>query len=381
MDRDTLSELITTEDVIDLLENTYGSIPHKVEHSSGALIFSCVCHGDLGKRKLYYYPSSKVFNCYCCCGVMSIYDLIMEIEGCNFTTAFKQLCEYKGVSTASKKVVGFIPLKQDYLKEDWEILSRHLNKDKPKVTIPQLPSYSNGLLTPFDRIIPQSWIDDGISEEVFYEFNCRFSKADMCCLIPHYDMWNNLIGIRSRNFMLKQLEQGMKYIPYTLQGMTYRFPSHYNLFGINKNQKAIKQYKKVVLVEGEKGVMQYASMFGLDKNLALATMGTSFSEVQKKMILNLGVEEVIIAYDKQWIDAELVDKSSRTYKDFVRHIGKMRKIYNMLRDFVNVSVILCWDNRLDYKDSPLDKGKEVFLELLHERYYIEEDEDFEEIIK
>lgn len=383
VDRDSLSEKITTEDIINLLEDRYGSRPHKTEKSSGALIFSCVCHNDISKMKLYYYPDTKIFNCYSSCGTMNIFDLIMEVEGITFKQAFDMVCGMKGVSsTGSTKVVGLIKdNKRNHLDEELELLNRHLRKDRVDIKIPTLPYYSNNLMNIFCDVMPDSWKEEGITEEVFQSFNCKFSISENCCLIPHYDINNHLIGIRSRNFSQRQLDSGRKYIPFTIEGMTYRFPSHYNLYGINTNQVAIRRLRKVVIVEGEKGVLQYASMFGIDMNIALATMGRSFSEVQKKIILSMNVEEVIIAYDKQWIDEELENKNSKVYKDFVKHINKIRKIYLMLRDFVNISVILCWDDRLDYKDSPLDKGKQVFTELLDERYFIEDESEFDEIIE
>ena len=45
-----------------------------------------------------------------------------------------------------------------------------------------------------------------------------------------------------------------------------------------------------------------------------------------------------------------------------------------------MSVIFCEDNRLDYKDSPIDKGKEVFCELNQESYVIVNEEELSECL-
>ena len=42
-------------------------------------------------------------------------------------------------------------------------------------------------------------------------------------------------------------------------------------------------------------------------------------------------------------------------------------------DFCNVSVIYDSEYELDYKDSPIDKGKEIFIKLFQKRIFISED--------
>ena len=42
-------------------------------------------------------------------------------------------------------------------------------------------------------------------------------------------------------------------------------------------------------------------------------------------------------------------------------------------DFCNVSVIYDSEHELDYKDSPIDKGKEIFIKLFQKRIFISED--------
>jgi hypothetical protein len=53
----------------------------------------------------------------------------------------------------------------------------------------------------------------------------------------------------------------------------------------------------------------------------------------------------------------------------------------MTMDYCNVSVISCWNDRLNYKDSPIDKGKEIFEELYKERFLVTDIEELEELIK
>lgn len=52
----------------------------------------------------------------------------------------------------------------------------------------------------------------------------------------------------------------------------------------------------------------------------------------------------------------------------------------MLNSYVTVNIIIDYDNLLDLKDSPLDKGKQVFETLYRNRVTIDDvDKDFKEI--
>ena len=63
MNRDELIELVTTEDVVEILKNLGSDNPRKDKNNDNALLFSTVCHGG-NSHKLYYYIDSKFFKCY-----------------------------------------------------------------------------------------------------------------------------------------------------------------------------------------------------------------------------------------------------------------------------------------------------------------------------
>jgi DNA primase len=71
-----------------------------------------------------------------------------------------------------------------------------------------------------------------------------------------------------------------------------------NLYGLNWNKDHIKTIKKAIIVEGEKSVLLYASYFGWDNNICVACCGSSISAYQVQFLLDLGVEEIVIAFDK-----------------------------------------------------------------------------------
>lgn len=373
MDRDELIELLTTEDIVKIMQDL-GSTTPKKDHQ-GNLYFQTICHGG-DKHKLHYFIESKMFMCYTNCGSMSIFDVIMQSKYCDFKDAYKYLTSFKGVSNKKTKHKG---LKINNDNNDLEFLDRHLYKQmKIKNT---LPHFNENILNIFDEYYPSSWCEEGIKPEIAKEFNISFYFNQGKCIIPHYDINNKLVGIRGRNFFEDDIDAGKKYIPVTIQGLTYRYPTRFNLYGINKNKETIKRVKKVILFESEKSVMLYGSYYGQENNIALATMGMNLTAQQRELLIETEVSEVIIAWDKQYQIEFLEEEylNTKEYKEFVLYIKKIKKAVEILINYFNVSVIFCWDNRIEYKDAPIDKGKEIFESLLSERELIYDVEELEEL--
>ena len=46
--------------------------------------------------------------------------------------------------------------------------------------------------------------------------------------------------------------------------------------------------------------MQYATMFGKEKNICVACCGSSFHNYQLELLLKTGAEKILIAFDKEW---------------------------------------------------------------------------------
>ena len=236
----------------------------------------------------------------------------------------------------------------------------------------------------FDDYIPLSWYDEGIKDEIADIFQIKFYINQNKAIIPHYDINGNLVGIRGRTFFKHEIENGKKYMPITIQNLTYKYPMSFNLYGIFQNQDNIKQFKKAIIFESEKAVMLYSSYYGQENNISIALCGMSLSLYQRDLLLSLGIEEIIIAFDKQYqielIDDENIDKNSKAWKEYENYIKRLIKISEILMPYCNVSIIVCWDFRIGYKDSPIDCSKKIFEELYRERYYIDDLEELREMI-
>ena len=85
-----------------------------------------------------------------------------------------------------------------------------------------------------------------------------------------------------------------------LNGQMYNHPLSFNLYNLNNSKDNIKALKKVIIFEGEKSSLLYASYFGEENDISVAVCGSSLITYQVKLLLSLGVEEIIIAFDKQF---------------------------------------------------------------------------------
>ena len=177
-------------------------------------------------------------------------------------------------------------------------------------------------------------------------------------VIPHYDINNQLVGIRERT-LIKEEENFGKYRPAILNGVMYNHPLGFNLYNLNNSKNNIKIIKKVIVYEGEKSSLLYASFFGEENDISVAVCGSSLITYQVKLLLSLGVEEIIIAFDKQF--KEIGDK------EWERWTKKLYDIHTKYSAYVQISYLFDKKDLLDYKDSPVDKGKETFLKLFKNR--------------
>ena len=81
------------------------------------------------------------------------------------------------------------------------------------------------------------------------------------------------------------------------------------------------------------------------------------------MLLKLGVQEIIIAFDKE-NDKDIASEQSLTYQ------AKLVGLAQKFTPYVNVYLVYDFKGLLDYKDSPFDKGQETLEKLLKEKEFV-----------
>ena len=345
MNAQELINIITPSDILTLMNDLGADL---VKETNEYFIFTSICHKS-NSSKLYYY-FTKRFYCYSNCGSMSIYDLIMKVKDCDFKNAYDYLRTI--VNGYNKPITGFGGRQFKNVNLDDVVLEQLPVIDKPFL----YKMYNDNVK------LMKEWLNENITEDALRKFNIRFDVKGNRMIIPHMREDEKCIGIRVRNFNPKDIERG-KYMPLFYGDNCYSHPLGSNLYGLNISKDNIKKYKKCVIFESEKSVLKYESLYP-DRNISVSICGSSFSNQQKKMLLNLGVQEIVLALDRQYENED--SEEGRDWKN------KIIKNLKGLTDYCKVSYI--WDvdeNRLlEYKDSPIDKGKEVFEKLLKNRIQI-----------
>lgn len=362
MDRAHVKRDFTADQIL-LLLKALGSADFRKDATSGALIFQTVCHNPAGcgSYKLYYYPDSGQFHCYTHCGDnFDVYELVMRSRHCSFFEALRFIQATLGISLEQHR--GFMDKPEEPTLDDWDVLKKYAarrqrkKQDEPYTVIP-----STVLSYYIDTPILE-WEREGISPETMKRYGVRFSIADNEAILPHYDQYGNLIGIRSRSFDPGKIAAGCRYMPTVLEGQDFRHSLRNNLYGLNIVEQAIRKTHKLCIVEAEKSAMQSYTMYGKD-SFTVAVCGSNISTSQRDLVLSLGVREVFLGMDKEYHEA-YTDESDR-------YASKLLKLASLFAPYVTTWVLFDTEGLLDYKDSPTDKGKDVLEKLMTNKFEIE----------
>ncbi len=354
-DKQEIKDSMTIEDVEEILELL--GIRHHREHDE-KLIIETACHNNLGEgtQKLYYYTNTKLFNCYTNCGAFDIFEFVLKyFKEMTLNDAVNWVAERRGFNFTNG---GFEKKSQEEL-EKVEYQKRYANE------------YSRDILD--NHLKPayvKDWVTEGISPETQLAYEVRYNPRDGAVVFPHYDEQGRLVGIRQRNLAEDMIKRFGKYRPANIRNVLFSSPLSFYLFGVNRNKFALSRTKKAIIFEGEKSVMLYEQYAGKANNNSVASFGTSFSIHHLKILEELGVEEIIFAYDRQYHEANKEDA------EYVALVNKLTRLHNRFSsETMTVSFMMDFGNSLDYKDSPIDKGLVVFNELFQNRFTLEKEEE------
>ncbi|WP_313069914.1 hypothetical protein [Lacrimispora sp.] len=363
IDKDYLLELITEEQILRMLER-FGAVPFGAIKDK-EIWFQTICHSG-NSHKLCYFRESKSFYCYTNCGQMSLFNFAMKVKNCTFPEAITFVANEIGISNRYGFNTMYISSNQELMKIDRYIqIRRHAKKE-----IKQLPKIETNILNYFeDDVFYTGWINEGISIKTMKEFGIHWYELQKHIIIPHTNVNGELVGIRRRSLQEKDAKN--KYMPEIIQGVTYAHSLNLNLYGLDIHLNGIKKSKKVLIVESEKSVMLAQDYYGED-TFVVATCGFNISNWQRDMLLSLGVEEVILGYDKDFdvLEFEDYDPDSEEYKKYERFVNRIYSLAHKFTSYCRTYVL--WDNLglLQKKDSPFDRGKEVLETLMKNKIEI-----------
>lgn len=348
-DKNIIKDRLTIDDVYDLLEELGAESVMRGDN----ITCRTICHNGDSKDKLIFYSSTNLFHCYTStCGTFDIFELVSKVRDIDLPHAIEYVADFFHLYAFAQ---------QDEMSlEDWKVLERYekragIRSNKDRIILPEYDDVIRHYPHPH---IP-SWESQGISKDICDFAGIAYNPEDGSILIPHYDADGRLIGIRRRTMVEEVEQQFGKYTPARINNVTYAHPLAFNLYGLNWAKDNIRSTGVAICVEGEKSVLQSMSYLGLSNSLAVAVCGQSISKYQFQLLLDLGIRELVVGFDADF--HEVGDE------DFSEVVRRLEKIYNKFSSYVNVSFLFDKTGLLGYKDSPFDKGKEVFEYLWRQR--------------
>ena len=366
--KDELKEQLTIDQVFDLVAELGGEPNMEADAAAtGYFISRTICHNPPGQgsHKLYYYSNSHLFKCYTeCDDTFDIFELIKKVN----KIAGKEISLSQSIRFVANYFKVAIPSSElnennnnEEILEDWKILRKYKEKTNIQYNKKQTDfsffDESELLHYPRPRILP--WEREGIDPIVMDNHNICYNPITQGIVIPHYDKDGNLIGVRERT-LIKEQEQYGKYRPAMVNGKMYNHPLGFNLYNLNFSAAAIAESRLAIVFEGEKSCLHYASSFGEENDISVATCGSNLVTHQVDLLLEAGAREIVIAFDKQF--KEVGDT------EFKQWTQKLTHIHEKFSSRCTISFMFDKKgNLLNYKDSPIDADLEIFMKLFKER--------------
>lgn len=345
---------ITLEDVKTFLESL-GVDQIAMYKEKDYLICPTICHNPLHaaeSMKLYWYQNNKIFRCYTECNeAMSIFTLYKKFISVN---------ENRDITNDEAEDYVKHCLKQITHIKERKNRGEELDREKYKYTknIPVLDEYPETMLSYFTKYYHPLWLRDGITKEAMDKFQIGFSIGQNKIVIPHFDINGRLVGIRARSIEQEDIELG-KYRPIQIGNTIYTHQLQFNLYGIYEHQIGIQHRRSAIIVEGEKSVLLDDGYYG-DLANSVACCGSTFNKYHISLLTNiLGANEIVVALDKEYENCR--DEKAKKYRE------KLISLCRKYRNQASFSYIWDFDNVLKEKDSPYDRGKDVFEHLYKTR--------------
>lgn len=361
-DKDYIKDNIEISDVFRLLEE-WGAEPYY--SGSSTIISKTICHHTLNEdasHKLYYYHDNQMFQCWTNCGGFDIFQLVIKVMQIRYNKTFdlnqavRWIAYYFGIEGTSYEINK---------SKDWDIFNKYDELRELEINngLIILKEYDNIILNRLNynvKITP--WLNEDIKQDILDEAFIGYYPGGNQITIPHYDKDNRLVGIRGRTVCAESAQLGGKYRPLLIGNTMYNHPLGMNLYNLNLSQDNIRKTKLAIVFESEKSCLKYRSYFGPEADISVAVCGSNLTYQQVELLKQAGAHEIIIAFDKQW-----QTKGDNEYQLWVK---KLYKIDDRYKNDIRISFIFDKENLLNYKSSPIDEGKDKFIQLCNKRVSI-----------
>ena len=372
IDKNKLLDLITEEDVIHIISEL-GS-DYKKDSQGNICTSTYLCHGGDSPTKLVYYfnrdngKNQDRIHCYTCGANYDLVELVIRaLRNQGYTISYYKALRWIAKTTGKVNINGDFEPKKSSVDTSW--LKRLLKAKEKKNEYIESSVINENILDVFTSYPFEPWMEEGISYEAQTRFEIGYFPLNHSVTIPHRDKDGNLIGVRQRYLDQVDIDNIGKYTPVQIEGKFLAHKLGNELYGLWVNKDQITNAKTIILVEAEKSVLQGYSMYG-EESIIVACCGSSITHTQQKIITDLKVRDVYYAPDRDY-------HKSDSFEAEAWFNAQIKKLKDLVR-FCNVYLIADTKDRLEYKQSPTDRGKEIFEQLLEERILITE-EDIQKI--
>lgn len=270
-----------------------------------------------------------------------IINLVQLIKKEDFVSSIKWLHKILNIEFSPYK-------KKTKKKNPLSIFRDILNMRKSRVDVADIVEIEEEALNDFVPIMHINWFREGVMPWARERFGLCYSYKRKRMVIPiRYWADGRLLGFNQRTMVDNWKELGIpKYL------LTNTYHKNINLYGLWENREDIEKAGYVVVVESEKSVLK---RYSIGDGTCVALQGKTMSSEQRRILLGLNVDEIIIALDKD------VD------------INEVRCICDKLYRARKVSYVLDEYGYLGEKDSPCDSYV-GYSELMDNRVQYDESE-------
>ena len=301
--------------------------------------YSSTRPGGNNKQSVVVYKDTLVSNCYTLdIQDVSIFQLICDLKDLYFTHALKFVCDcceydYYGVEYKNENVE-----KSELIEWLDSIEGSNSKENNKEEIIRPLPE---SILHEYLMYPHKILIEEGINPEILKKFQVGYHLYSNSIVYPIRDELGTLVGVKARLLDPEAVKEH-KFLA------LYSYPKGKILYGLYDALPEIKRKKEVIIVESEKNKLKLLSM-GIGNVVATGTKNYTNNQMDKLLRLNV---PITWSLDK--------DVKKEKYKKIVEDYGLFVDMFAMYDK---------WD-LLGEKDSPCDKGIEVWNELYGKKFKI-----------
>lgn len=276
--------------------------------------------------------------------VSDIISLTQYNKKCSFVDAVKYLHNILGLELT--------PYKKEEKKEKPDplaVFENAINRHRTIVDVAEIHAIKEEAINDYVPLLYIDWLREGIMPWAAKKFGLAYSYKYHRVVIPiRYWLDGTLVGFNQRTTVENYEELGIrKYF------LTASYRKSLNLYGLWENREVIEDKKTVVICESEKSVLK---RYSRNDGTCVALQGKKLSDEQRRIIIGLNVNEVIIALDNDVPIEEVRHICEQFYH--IRNVSYVKDRWNLLGD----------------KDAPADAENKVYNFLIKHRVKYDESE-------